>query len=89
MGLNLSFIFRHNACLWHVITTQASVNRYRVTGQSQIYLKSVLWLVTRTPLFDGVNCSYLAQLKIMVCRLQRTLKINAMILESKINVKYT
>ena len=45
-----------------------------------------LWLVTRTPpSFLDQGCSYLAQLLLMVCKLQNTLPITAMALESKVN----
>ena len=45
-----------------------------------------LWLVTRTPpSFFDQGCSYLAQLLLMVCKLESMLHITAMALESKVN----
>ena len=45
-----------------------------------------LWLVTRTPpSFFDTGCSYLAQVLLMVCKLQSTLHITSMALESKVN----
>ena len=56
-----------------------------VKRQGQIYLQSVYGLLRELlhQIFDQW-CSYLAQLLRMVCKLQSTLHITAMALESKV-----
>ena len=59
--------------IWHDdrITLKFSDRRYNlgVKGRGQIYLKSVEWLITLTPLiFNEGVCPFLEQLLIMVSR---------------------
>ena len=78
----------HNDCLWGVdynVCFLSPLCHWCQKTRSNI-LTIRLWLVTRAPpsLFDQL-CSYLAQLLLMVCKLQSKLHITAMTLESKVN----
>ena len=78
----------HNDCLWGVdynVCFLSPLCHWCQKTRSNI-LTIRLWLVTRAPpsLFDQL-CSYLAQLLLMVCKLQSKLHITAMALESKVN----
>ena len=65
---------------------------FGVKRQGHYILTISLWLVTRTPpSFFDQWCSNLAQFLLMVCKLQSTLHITAMALESKVdqNMSYS
>ena len=79
----------HSDCLWGVdynVGFLSPLCRWCQKTRSNIPTIS-LWLVTRTPpsLFDQ-GCSYLAQILLMMCKLQSMLHITAMALESKVNL---
>ena len=78
----------HNNCLWGVDYTIGVLSPLclwcQATWSNILTIK--IWLVKRTaPSFVDQWCSYLAQLLLMVCKLQSTLHITAMTLESKVN----
>ena len=78
----------HNDCLWGVeysIGFLLSLCHWCQKTRSHNY--NHLWRVTPAPpsLFDQ-GCSYLAQLLLMVCKLQSTLHITAMALKTKVNL---
>ena len=78
----------HNDCLWGVdfnIGFLSPLCHWCQKTRPNILTISLL-LVTRTPpLFFDQRFSYLAQLLLMVCKLQSTLHIIPMALESKVN----
>ena len=78
---------------YHVkITTNISECEYdlEITGQGQIFLKTVKLLIIQTPLWciDGM-CSYLAQQMPLMCRLKCMFQIVDMTLWSKVKVTNT
>ena len=78
----------HNDCLYGVdynIGFLSPLCHWCQKTRSNILTIS-LWLVTRAPpsFFDH-RCSYLAQLLLIVCKLQSMLHITAIALESKVN----
>ena len=77
----------HNDCLWGVEYNIGFLSPLCHWCQKQGHIITIsLWLVTPTPpsLFDQ-GCSYLAQLLLMVCKLQSRLHITAMDLKTKVN----
>ena len=92
--MNFSFISTtegvhawHNDCLWCVEYNLGFLSPLWHCVKRQGHTITIsLWLVTPTPpsLFDQ-GYSYLAQLLLMVCKLQSTLHITAMALKTKVN----
>ena len=93
--MNFSFISKTdgvhillNDCLWGVDYNIGVLLPlcHRCQKTKSNILTISLWLVTRAPRsFFDQWCSNLAQLLLMVCKLQSTLHIAAMALESKID----
>ena len=88
ISTTLSVHIWHNNCLWGVDNNVGFYSPLchwcQKTRSNKLTIS--LWLVTRTPTsFFDQGCSYLAQLLLMVCKLQSTLHITAMALESKVN----
>ena len=77
-----------NDCLWGVDYNVGFLSPlcYWCQKTRSNILTISLWLVTRTPpLFFDQGCSYLAQLLLMMCKLQSMLHITAMAPKSKVN----
>ena len=81
----------HNDCLWGVdynIGFLSPLCHWCRKTRSIIQIIRLMLVMRTPPLFFDQGCSYLAQLLLMACKLQITLHIIPIALESKVNKKY-